>query len=67
MFYEVNVDVRQSRRANNSVGIVKRAKERFCISESWRKRSRKPNGAIIDRVSERKQTLSVYMTSGAGS
>ena len=67
MFYVVNVDVRQSRRANNSVGIVKRAKERFCISENRRKRSRKPNGAIIDRVSERKQTLSVYMTPGAGS
>ena len=35
MFYVVDLDVRQSRQANDSASIVKRAKERFCNSESW--------------------------------
>ena len=50
MFYVANLDVRQSRRANDSAGIVKRAKERFCNGESRRKRSSRPNAAIIERV-----------------
>ena len=41
MFYVVNLDVRQSRRANDSASIVKRAKERFHNSQSSRKRSRR--------------------------
>ena len=32
-----NLDVRQSRQANDSVGIVKRAKERFRNSETLKK------------------------------
>ena len=33
MFYVVNLDVRQSRRANDSAGIVKRAKKNFAIAK----------------------------------
>ena len=34
MFYEINLDVRQSRQANDSPSILKRAKERFRNSKS---------------------------------
>ena len=37
MFYVINLDVRQSRQANDSAGIVKRAKERFRNSEMLKK------------------------------
>ena len=52
MFYVNNLDARQSRQANDSASIVKRAKERFHNSEMQRKRSKKPNknAAIIERV-----------------
>ena len=63
----VNLDVRLSRRANDSASIVKCAKERFCNSESRRKRSRRPNAAIMESVGERKQTHSVCTKPGAGS
>ena len=33
MFYVINLDVWQSRQANDSASIVKHAKERFCNSE----------------------------------
>ena len=46
----VNLDIRQSRPADGSASIVKRAKERFRNSESWRKRSRRSNATIIQRV-----------------
>ena len=36
MFYVINFDVGQSRQANDSDGIVKRAKERFRNSEMLR-------------------------------
>ena len=50
MFYQFNLNVRQLRRANNSASIIKRAKERFRYSESRRKRSKRPNAAIMERV-----------------
>ena len=52
MFYVINLDVRQSRQANDSANVVKRAKERFCNSEMLNKRSKRPNknAAIIERV-----------------
>ena len=37
MFYENNLDVRQSRQANDSASSVKRAKDRFCNSEMSKK------------------------------
>ena len=48
----INLDVRQSRQANDSASIVKRAKERFRNSEMLRKRSKRPNknAAMIERV-----------------
>ena len=51
MFYLINFDVGQSRRANDSASIVKRAKERFGNSEMLN-RSKRPNrnAAIIERV-----------------
>ena len=67
MFYVNNLDARQSRQANDSASIAKRAKERFRNSESQRKRSRRPNATIIERVGECKQTLSVCITPGVGS
>ena len=33
----INLDVRQSRQANDSASIVKRAKERYCKSEMLKK------------------------------
>ena len=50
MLYVNNLDVMQSRQANDSAGIAKRAKERFCNCESERRRSRRPNATIIERV-----------------
>ena len=51
MFYVINLDVRQSRQANDSANIAKRAKEKFCNSEMIKrsKRSNK-NNAIIEKV-----------------
>ena len=46
----VNFDVRQLGRASDSASIVKRAKERFFNSQSERKRSRRLNDVIIERV-----------------
>ena len=43
MFYVNNLNVKQSRQANDSASIAKCAKERFRNSESQRKRSRRPN------------------------
>ena len=37
MFYVNNLDVRQSRQANDSASIVKRAKEKFRNSEMLKK------------------------------
>ena len=37
MFYGTNLDVRQSRQANDSASIVKRVKERFRNSEMLKK------------------------------
>ena len=37
MFYVNNLDVRQSRQANDSASIVKRAKERFRNSKMLKK------------------------------
>ena len=37
VFYVINLDVRQSRQANDSANVVKRAKERFCNSEMLKK------------------------------
>ena len=37
MFYIINLDVRQLRQVNNNASIVKRAKERFCNSETLKK------------------------------
>ena len=41
MFYVVNLDVGQSRQANDSISIVKRAKERFRNSEMLEKAQQK--------------------------
>ena len=41
MFYVVNLDVTQSRQANDSASIVKRAKERFRNSETLQKAQQK--------------------------
>ena len=40
MFYVNDLDVRQSREVNDSAGIVKRAKERFCNCEMLKKAQR---------------------------
>ena len=47
-----NLDVRQSRQANDSASMVKRAKENFAIAKCQRKRSKRPNknAAVIERV-----------------
>ena len=37
MFYGINLDVMQSRQANDSAFIKKRAKERFCNSGMLKK------------------------------
>ena len=37
MFFVINLDVKQSRQANDSANIVKRAKERFSNSEMLKK------------------------------
>ena len=52
MFYVINLDVKQSRQANDSASIVKRAKERFRNSEMLKKAQQEPNknAAIIERV-----------------
>ena len=64
MFYVVNLDVRQSRRANDSASIVKRVKESFRNSESRRKRSKKPNrnAAIIEKSLRVQTNLRLHNT-----
>ena len=42
MFYVDNLDVSQSRQANDSASIVKRAKERFRNSEMLKKAQQTP-------------------------
>ena len=47
MFYVNNLDVRQSRSANDSASILKRVKKDFAIAKCER---RNKNAAIIERV-----------------
>ena len=62
MFYVVNLDVKQSRQANDGVNIVKLAKERFRNSESLRKRSRRPNVTIIESLKAQTNFFSLPKT-----
>ena len=49
MFYVIDLDVKQSRQANDSASIVSASKKDFVIAKCQRKRSKRPNkyAAII--------------------
>ena len=46
MFYVIDLDVRQSRKANNNASIVKRANERFCNSKILEKAQQDLNSIL---------------------
>ena len=52
MFYAINLDVSQSRQANDSASVVKHAKERFRNCEMLEKAQQEvnKNAAIVGRV-----------------